>query len=88
MSLLIFHFLNFSQITKQFELLNYSDFGTEVNGQLFSCDFTEHYQPCESTIAQVKEKRVAIQLKIKNMIDAKRKIRETMDATKNNCEVV
>ncbi|CAO1391253.1 unnamed protein product [Diamesa hyperborea] len=78
----------YDEITKQFELLNYSDFGTEVNGQLFSCDFTEHSQPCESPIAQVKEKRVAIQLKIKNMIDAKRKIRETMDATKNNCEVV
>ncbi|CAO1415463.1 unnamed protein product [Diamesa serratosioi] len=78
----------YDEITKQFELLNYSDFGTEVNGQLFSCDFTEHYQACESQIAQVKEKRVAIQLKIKNMIDAKRKIRETMDATKRNCEVV
>lgn len=30
------------QITDSFELLNYSEFGTEVNGQLFSCDLTEH----------------------------------------------
>lgn len=25
-----------------FELLNYSEFGTVVNGQLFTCDFTDH----------------------------------------------
>lgn len=30
------------QVTKSFELLNYSEFGTEVNGQLYTCDFTEH----------------------------------------------
>lgn len=29
-------------MTRSFELLNYSEFGSEVNGQLFSCDFTEH----------------------------------------------
>lgn len=28
-------------MTRYFELLNYSEFGTEVNGQLFSCNLTE-----------------------------------------------
>lgn len=32
----------FLQVTQAYELLNYSEHGTEVNGQLYSCDFTEH----------------------------------------------
>ncbi|KAG5666970.1 hypothetical protein PVAND_014974 [Polypedilum vanderplanki] len=70
----------FDEVTKQFELLNYSEFGTEVNGQLFTCDFTEHTEDiCESPASPLKDKRVAIQSKIKNMIDAKKKIREGID---------
>ncbi|XP_065095077.1 uncharacterized protein LOC135716699 [Ochlerotatus camptorhynchus] len=32
----------YDEVTKMFELLNYSEFGTVVNGQLFTCDFTDH----------------------------------------------
>ncbi|XP_070504557.1 PHD finger protein 12 [Chironomus tepperi] len=70
----------FDEITKQYELLNYSEFGTDVNGQIFSCDFTEHPTDIsDSHSSPLKEKRVAIQSKIKNMIDAKKKIREGID---------
>jgi len=71
----------FDEITKQYELLNYSEFGTDVNGQIFSCDFSEHHPAdiSESPSSPLKEKRVAIQSKIKNMIDAKKKIREGID---------
>lgn len=70
----------YDDITKQFELLNYSEFGTEVNGQYFSCDFTDHPpEVCETPMSPLKEKRVAIQSKIKNMLDAKKKIREGID---------
>ncbi|XP_063696723.1 PHD finger protein 12 [Culicoides brevitarsis] len=31
----------YDEVTRYFELLNYSEFGTEVNGQLFSCNYTE-----------------------------------------------
>lgn len=31
----------YDEITKMFELLNYSEFGTVVNGQLFTCDFSD-----------------------------------------------
>lgn len=34
--------MHVTQVTASYELLNYSEFGTEVNGQLFSCDLTEH----------------------------------------------
>lgn len=72
----------FDDITKQFELLNYSEFGSEVNGQVFSCDFTEHPKEItESATSPLKEKRVAIQSKIKNMLDAKKKIREGIEKT-------
>lgn len=30
----------YDEVTKMFELLNYSEYGTMVNGQLFSCDFS------------------------------------------------
>lgn len=68
----------FDEVTKQFELINYSDFGSEVNGQIFCCDFSEHtIEECESPLSSpLKDKRVAVQSKIKNMIDAKKKIRE------------
>ena len=33
-----------------YELLNYSEFGTEVNGQLYSCDFTEYPQLSENRL--------------------------------------
>lgn len=72
----------YDDVTKQFELLNYSEFGSEVNGQLFSCDFTEHPKEEEPTPASpLKDKRVAIQSKIKNMLDAKKKIREGIEKT-------
>jgi hypothetical protein len=81
----------FDEITKQFELLNYSEFGTEVNGQIYTCDFTEHPQDvCESPTSPLKDKRVAIQSKIKNMLDAKKKIREGIDkpGAENENEIV
>lgn len=70
----------YDEVTKQFELLNYSDFGSEVNGQLYCCDFTEHPNDfCEAPASPSKDKRVAIQSKIKNMLDAKKKIREGIE---------
>ena len=70
----------YDDVTKQFELLNYSEFGSEVNGQLFCCDFSEHPKDvCEMPTSPLKDKRVAIQSKIKNMLDAKKKIREGIE---------
>ena len=75
----------YDDVTKQFELLNYSEFGTEVNGQLFCCDFTEHSNDvCETPTSPLKEKRVAIQSKIKNMLDAKKKIREGIEKSSHD----
>jgi hypothetical protein len=75
----------YDDVTKQFEMLNYSEFGTEVNGQLYCCDFTEHPKEVPDTpTSPLKDKRVAIQSKIKNMLDAKKKIREGVERSEND----
>lgn len=43
------------QVTQTYELLNYSEFGTEVNGQWYTCDFTEHVPPRPAQIKEPKE---------------------------------
>lgn len=79
----------YDEITKQFEMLNYSEYGTEVNGHLYTCDFTEYPKDiCESPTSPLKDKRVAIQSKIKNMLDAKKKIREGIDKNCSNSDDV
>ncbi|XP_052891501.1 PHD finger protein 12 [Anopheles moucheti] len=32
----------YDEVTQMFELINYSEFGTEVNGHLYACDFSDH----------------------------------------------
>lgn len=41
----------FLQVTQMFELINYSEYGTEVNGQLYGCDFSDH-SSCRRTEAK------------------------------------
>lgn len=36
------------QVTQMFELINYSEYGTEVNGQLYGCDFSDHWRRTEA----------------------------------------
>ncbi|XP_053659189.1 PHD finger protein 12 [Anopheles marshallii] len=32
----------YDEVTQMFELINYSEFGSEVNGHLYACDFSDH----------------------------------------------
>lgn len=79
----------YDEVTKQFELLNYSEFGSEVNGVIYTCDFTEHSEPIEPPVATPpKEKRGAVQSKIKNLLDAKKKdqkMRDVKEAASAKC---
>ncbi|XP_049280364.1 PHD finger protein 12 isoform X1 [Anopheles funestus] len=36
----------YDEVTQMFELINYSEFGTEVNGHLYACDFGDHSTGC------------------------------------------
>lgn len=56
------------QVAKVYELLNYSEFGSEVNGQLYSCDFTEYPQLNENRIQDVN----GFYENIRNILDKKR----------------
>jgi hypothetical protein len=39
-------------VTRHFELINYSEWGTAVNGVVFACDVGERPPPAESARAQ------------------------------------
>lgn len=56
------------QVTKVYELLNYSEFGTEVNGQRYSCDFTEYPELNENRVKDVN----GFYENIRNILDKKR----------------
>lgn len=58
----------FDDATNNFELLNYSEFGTEVNGQLYSCDFTEH----EPTPSRIVNDPKCFYENVRNILDKRR----------------
>lgn len=58
----------FDDATNNFELLNYSEYGTEVNGQLYSCDFTEH----ESTPSRIVNDPKCFYENVRNILDKRR----------------
>ncbi|TMW47874.1 hypothetical protein DOY81_007024 [Sarcophaga bullata] len=61
----------YDDFTKTYELINYSEHGTEVNGQLYTCDFTER----EPTPAKkLKNEDVALQRKVQAILDKRRGI--------------
>lgn len=65
-----FYFEN-SQVTKLYELLNYSEHGTEVNGQLYSLDFTEYPELNENRMRDTN----GFYRNIQNIIDKKRGVK-------------
>lgn len=59
------------QVSKVYELLNYSEFGTEVNGQLYSLDFTEYKE-----INEVRKHDVnGFYRNVRDIIDKKRGVK-------------
>lgn len=61
----------YDDFTKTYELINYSEHGTEVNGQLYSCDFTER----DPTPAKkLKNEDIELQRKVQAILDKRRGI--------------
>ncbi|KNC26245.1 hypothetical protein FF38_08926 [Lucilia cuprina] len=61
----------YDDFTKTYELINYSEHGTEVNGQLYSCDFTER----DPTPAKkLKNEDIELQKKVQAILDKRRGI--------------
>lgn len=61
----------YDDFTKTYELINYSEYGTEVNGQLYSCDFTE---PPPTPAKKLKAEDVELQRKVQAILDKRRGI--------------
>lgn len=55
-------------------MLNYSEFGTEVNGQLFSCDFTDHPPTPATVFKQPTDDPQAFYTNVREIIDKRRGI--------------
>lgn len=59
----------YDDFSKTYELINYSEFGTEVNGQLYSCDFTE---PGPTPAKKLRNEDVELQRKVQAILDRRR----------------
>ncbi|XP_055323357.1 PHD finger protein 12 [Sitodiplosis mosellana] len=58
----------YDEVTKVYELLNYSEHGTEVNGQIYSLDFTEYQEVNENRLHDVN----GFYKNVRDIIDKKR----------------
>lgn len=72
------------KVTQYFELLNYSEFGTEVNGQLYSCDLTEY--PLAPSIGNHQQTNNSNSLykNVRKIIDKRRGIIRLEETKKEN----
>ncbi|XP_017474150.1 PREDICTED: PHD finger protein 12 isoform X3 [Rhagoletis zephyria] len=61
----------YDDFTKTYELINYSEYGTEVNGQLYSCDFTDHGP---TPAKKLKSEDVELQKRVQEILDKRRGI--------------
>lgn len=61
----------YDDFTKTYELINYSEYGTEVNGQLYSCDFTD-YGPTPTK--KLKNEDMELQKRVQEILDKRRGI--------------
>lgn len=59
----------FDEYTKTYELINYSEYGSEVNGQLYTCDFTE---PQPTPPKRLRNEDIELQKKVREILDKRR----------------
>lgn len=65
----------YDDVTRYYELLNYSEFGSEVNGQMYSCDLTEFKSAVPATVPQsIIEANACAQKNAREIIDKRRGI--------------
>ncbi|XP_055905807.1 PHD finger protein 12 [Eupeodes corollae] len=62
----------YDNLSKHYELINYSEHGTEVNGQLYTCDFRE-VEP--SPAKQYKNITIDLHKKVQEILDKRRGIK-------------
>lgn len=70
----------YDEFSKSYELINYSEFGTEVNGQLYACDVTERMtthagKPMRPDDAELKKR-------VDEMLDKRRNINRQFETKK------
>ncbi|XP_059222604.1 PHD finger protein 12 isoform X1 [Stomoxys calcitrans] len=74
----------YDDFSKTYELINYSEYGTEVNGQLYSCDFSE---PNPTPAKKLKPDDVDLQKKVQAILDKRRGIQRHYFVVDNNARM-
>ncbi|KAG4078348.1 hypothetical protein HA402_013058 [Bradysia odoriphaga] len=72
----------YDDVTQTYELLNYSEFGTEVNGQWYTCDFTEHTPLSPPPLRADQSKDKSLYDSVRSIIDKRRNV-VRMEKVKN-----
>ncbi|XP_037935607.1 PHD finger protein 12 [Teleopsis dalmanni] len=62
----------YDDFAKSFELINYSEFGTEINGQLYTCDFEES---AIIPAKKYKHENLEVQKRVQELLDTRRGIK-------------
>ncbi|XP_068159975.1 PHD finger protein 12 [Drosophila tropicalis] len=73
----------YDEFSKSYELINYSEFGTEVNGQLYTCDMTDHMPTHAGKRMRVDD--AELKKRVDDLLDKRRHIHRQFDhKTKRN----
>lgn len=70
----------YDEFTKSYELINYSEFGTEVNGQLYTCDLTE-YAPTHAG-KRMRPDDAELKRRVDDLLDKRRHIQRQYNEPK------
>ncbi|KAH8304619.1 hypothetical protein KR018_001737, partial [Drosophila ironensis] len=74
----------YDEFSKSFELINYSEFGTEVNGQLYACDVTEH-APTHAG-RRMRQEDAELKRRVDELLDKRRNIQRQYETKRPSDE--
>lgn len=74
----------YDEFTKSYELINYSEFGTEVNGQLYTCDITE-YTPTHAG-KRMRPDDAELKRRVDDLLDKRRHIQRHYEPPKRETQ--
>ncbi|BFG00361.1 PHD finger protein 12 [Drosophila madeirensis] len=70
----------YDEFSKSFELINYSEFGTEVNGQLYTCDLTENGRT--KSVKRMRPDDADLKRRVDEILDKRRHIERQYEPKK------
>ncbi|XP_017120160.1 PHD finger protein 12 [Drosophila elegans] len=72
----------YDEFSKSYELINYSEFGTEVNGQLYTCDLTDR-MPTHAG-KRMRPDDAELKRRVDDLLDKRRNIQRQFESKRNS----